>query len=219
MFPLDYSKVIDLFDRYVARFQSAMAPQEKQLAGEMRNKLAVLRDVSREIVDLTNQIYLVARLTPNENDEITLGGMTIKLNRADPDKPVQLAGAVRAYAEHPDRPGEPQIKDAENQLRRRAEEFYVTAHRITHIAGDLPGLASFKAPAIRIVRNQLMEHPEGANSGVTFDSFAYDMLTGPIIKGVRIDNQLQHMDKGFKPNAEEFLSNLERCLEGAVAST
>ena len=70
-----------------------------------------------------------------------------------------------------------------------------------------------------MVRNHLIEHPEGAASGVTHESFAYSMNEGPYVKGMRKGDQFKHMDLGFKQNSDDFVGNLGRTLRAALTST
>jgi hypothetical protein len=105
----------------------------------------------------------------------------------------------------------------EGRLERATFAFYQIAHRVTHFTETLPGLRSFECVSVRIVRNHLLEHPEGKSSGVTFDTFSYSKNDGPCIKGVRRGGQMQHMDQGFRTNSEQFTTNLSETLKQALS--
>lgn len=211
---LDYSQVKELVEKYLIKYSDIFSIKEKDLCGEFKNCLNSLNAISIEIIDILNELFSETTLVPNENDEIEFMGFKLKLKRADPNIPIKLGNATIAYSKGQD-PLITSKKDKENKLERLALEFYRTAHRIIDITEKLPKLESFKARDIRIIRNQLIDHPEG-KGGITHDSFSYSKNEGPYIKGLRIGNQLDHMDKGFKINSENFLNELESVLKGAI---
>ena len=100
------------------------------------------------------------------------------------------------------------------------ESFFYSAHRIRDIfrddREDFPGLSSFEAVGARDVRNHLVEHPT-RRSGVLVFSLKCGGPVGPQLKPLRwsLDEAGTH-DAGLHANSAEFLSNLERVLEGAM---
>ena len=46
------------------------------------------------------------------------------------------------------------------------EAFYYFAFRLRQVIQQLPDLNNFECKGVRNVRNKLLEHPEGADSGV-----------------------------------------------------
>jgi hypothetical protein len=69
---------------------------------------------------------------------------------------------------------------------------------------NLPKLGSFKFTGVRNVRNHLIEHPEGGDSGITFGNIGIRSDVGPVVRVVRRTGQLDRwMDAGLKPNALE----------------
>ncbi len=218
----DYSEVKQLFAKYREKFSPFFSPIEKDLAAEMGNKLGDVAQVSREIVDLVANLYAIQNPSPvpggDGYDTVNIGGFSLKLKRADPNVPIGLGNATKAYA----RGGEarelynPDVRDMEGKLERETFSFYQIAHRITHITETLPSLKSFTCPAIRIVRNHLIEHPEGKSSGVTRDTFSYSKNEGPCVKGLRVGEQAQHRDEGFKKNSDRFIANLTTTLQQAL---
>ena len=206
----DYSEVKSLLAKYGTKFSGGFSSQQEDFFEELTNKLNDLDTISKEIVSLVSNLSKNEKLIPNQDDEIEIMGFKIKLQRADPNVPIQLDNTSKAYLRGEKRLISKEDKIKEEKLERLTSEFYTTAHRVVHIVGGLPDLKSFKATSIRIVRNQLIEHPEG--SGVTYDSFSYTKNEGPYIKGLRKDNQIAHMDKGFKMNNQEFLDELKSIL-------
>jgi hypothetical protein len=213
----DYSEIQELLILYERKYKGDLKEDQKDLLNELVIKLETLEDVSREIVLLVNELHSGKNFISFNDDELTFGNLKLKLKRADPKVPVILAGASTGYSKgFKGKKVDGETAELQRKLERRSYEFYQLAHRITHITEKLPSLKSFKCSQIRIIRNKLIEHPEGKDSGVTYDSFAYDMIEGPKIKGLRKDDQLRHMDPGFKKNSEEFISKLEKSLQSAI---
>ncbi len=207
----DYSEVKDLFKNYQEKFSNSFSPQELDLVKEFANKLNDLEQISNDIVDINSQLTNDEKIVPDHN-EIELGSFKIKLERADPNIPIQLDNATKAYSRDDNLFSSQETKDKERRLERLTSEFYYVAHRVSHIAEKLPKLSKFKAIPVRIIRNHLIEHPEGKDSGVTHDSFAYSKNEGPYVKGLRVGDKIEHMDRGFKINNEEFLLELKDVL-------
>lgn len=214
----NYSEVRELFKNYREKFSTQFDVRQIDLASEFSNSLADLEQISHEIVDLNAELFLLENFEPNEGDEIEIMGFKLRLKRADPNVSIKLDNATKAYSRDEERfPTAPYVSEKERRLERLASEFYRIAHRVAHIAENLPTLQKFKAAKIRIIRNQLIEHPEGENSGTTHDSFSYSKNEGPFIKGLRVGGQTKHMDSGFKINNEEFLRELKAVLLQGLA--
>lgn len=104
------------------------------------------------------------------------------------------------------------FKDLE-ELEFLSECFYYFAHRLIKIIKLLPGFKKFESKRIMIVRNHLIEHPEGKNSGVLMSSFACGGNSGPVIKGARYSSQINiNKDSGLYVNAKELKENLSLIL-------
>lgn len=214
----NYSEVKELLQSYTEKFSSSFTTQQKDLASEFINKLGDLEQISSDIVNVNSQLLDVPSLSPSNEDVIEIMGFKLKLKRADPNVPIQLDNATKAYSRGNALSSvNPEIIDEERRLERLASEFYRVAHRVVHIAQKLPALTILKAKSIRIIRNQLIEHPESADGGITHDSFSYSKNEGPYVKGLRVGDKTQFMDKGFKINNEEFLSELKIVLLRSLA--
>ncbi len=213
---IDYTTAVVLFGQYMERFSADLDRTEIELAAEMRKKLNTLHEISDEICLLVAKLFAAEALTPSDDDIIVLGPFKIRLLRAEPGVPIKLDNVTRAYSGTAPAGSSGEQADMERRLERLAVEFYQVAHRITHITDALPGLKSFKCRGVRVVRNHLIEHPEGAASGVTHESFAYSKDEGPYVKGMRKGDQLKHMDLGFKRNSDDFVGSLAVTLQATL---
>lgn len=211
----DYSEVKNLFKVYKNKPYNFSTLEHTDLIDEFDNNLNDLDEISKEITVLISQLIPYKDFAPNKNDIVTFGSFRIKLQRADPNTSIGLDNVTVPYKR-----GEKSLisadKALQGKLERLSREYYRVAFRMIKIVKKLPGLESFKCKSISIIRNQLIEHPEGKASGVTYDTFAYSLTEGPYIKGLRRGKQTQHMDKGFKTNSEKFISELKGVLENAI---
>lgn len=215
---LDYTEVITLLEEYKKNFSSIFSEEEKNLADELSNNLKDLEATSSEIIDINSRIFELEDPSPNTDDEIDLIFFKIKLQRADPNIPIKLDNATRAYQKSfQSHLSTEEVKKMENKLSRITSEFYRIAHRVAKITESLPKLKAFKATTIRVIRNNLIEHPEGKRSQVTYDTFSHSKNEGPYVKGLRTGDHLEHMDKGFKNNSEEFLAELTQVLNQSLS--
>jgi hypothetical protein len=111
------------------------------------------------------------------------------------------------------------LSDIADDLEVLTESFYFLAHRACKAAQALPGLESFESVGIRNVRNQLIEHPEGKSSGVLMMSFGFGGDCGPVIKALRLQQQVDIWpDRGLFANADEFADNLIVSIKTALSS-
>lgn len=102
------------------------------------------------------------------------------------------------------------------------ESFYYFAHRLQTLLkngeGLLPFIEGYKpARGARMVRNQLLEHPERADSGGSDRRWALSSRDGPQVKAVRrIDQPRHHKDAGLFPNAVELEARVSEALHRAL---
>lgn len=89
-------------------------------------------------------------------------------------------------------------------------------HRIYNICKQLQQLVKFKPTGVIITRNKLIVHA-GKESGVTFDSFSFDSIRGPRVKGFRKTEQKDIFpDAGYYyADSKEFIDNLSQILTRA----
>jgi len=96
------------------------------------------------------------------------------------------------------------------------ETFYYFAHRALKIVIGLPSLEKVKARGVTIIRNKLLEHPEGQDSRTFTPSFRLGPPCGPVLKGLRESFELGgHGDPGLFSNADEFIASLDNQLKDA----
>lgn len=215
---IEYTQIKKLIKKYTERYSIKLSSLENDLAKELFLKTESLDDISKEIVLLVDDLLPVNKLLPNESDEFHFMNTVIKLQRADPAVPIKLDNITIAYT---DTEGKSNIlhnienKKKENKLQRLTIEFYQTAFRIIKITEKIPHLNKFTSNGVRDIRNHLIEHPEGKASRITFNSFSYSKNDGPYIKGVRRNNEINFMDRGFKVNSQEFISNFTKVLKKA----
>ena len=104
-----------------------------------------------------------------------------------------------------------------SELETLTEAFYWISFRTKSVISKLPGLRNFDPIGVRNVRNKLLEHPEGADSGVIWGGFASGGPMGPVLKAPRYDHQTDIWpDAGLFANAIEFSNDLKRHAELSV---
>lgn len=113
---------------------------------------------------------------------------------------------------------DPEVKEMETVLYQDTILFYRHGHRLLRALRSLPGLGSIECLEVTIVRNQLMEHPEGKPE-VTLPSFGWG-TGGPRIKPMRAaPDSKEHQDQGLFHNAMRLEESLHAALSAAVASS
>ena len=101
------------------------------------------------------------------------------------------------------------------------EAFYYLAWRLRNVIQRLPDLNNFECQGVRNVRNKLLEHPEGSDSGVIHGCFASgNTETGPVLKMIRfpLKNTLWQ-DERLWVNAREFEQNLTEKINAALSES
>jgi hypothetical protein len=113
------------------------------------------------------------------------------------------------------------------------ETFYFSAWRMVEVLNNpepclFPGLGRVKAPAIIIVRNHLIQHPEKVKGGQDLYRYQGLVLTssGPVLRSRsvvlrfesrRIDPSPDDKDQGLFAAAEELRVELERRFSTAIS--
>lgn len=96
------------------------------------------------------------------------------------------------------------------------ECYYYFASRLIDVTNLLP-LLHIKVKGIKVVRNQLIEHPEGKSSSILIPSFSAGADIGPVIKGPRYSHQVDtQKDSGLYPNTKELILKLESSVQNAI---
>lgn len=215
---INHSNLVELYKDYQKAFVADLDLNLKHLSDELGNKLVDLQEISKEIVSLVNKAFKLTMIQGNKGvDYIKFGSILYPVERADPNIPVTLSNASVSYGRKSDRIYLSIRRAERKKLERLTFEYYSIADRITHITENLPNLNSFKCKPIRLVNNKLIKHPEDADSRVLYDSFSFSLKDGPVVKGGRINNNLNFMDKGFKYNCTQFVSGLQKALNNAIS--
>ena len=125
--------------------------------------------------------------------------------------------------ENPDDPSDGRVlRSNAFEIRLLTEAFYYFASRLRtvlrHKEEPCPLLEGFECAGVRVVRNTLLEHPEGQDSRVFGWSWTVGSPEGPILKVHRENHQVDVFpDRGLYVNAQEVKENLERELQRALA--
>ncbi len=106
-------------------------------------------------------------------------------------------------------------------LRLDTETWYQKAHRLLDVTERLAQTQGVECKQVRIVRNQLIEHPDkDKHSGVTHPTFGWSAEHGPQIKGIRIGGQAGRFeDRGLFTNSEALRNSLSEAINRAREKT
>lgn len=204
-----YENAILLFEKFGKENDSSFNQDQKLLLREAKNKLNGLHDLSGKIRFLNDTLTSQLALSFDENTDIlTIGTIKLRLNRADPKVKIKIDNVSKAFPLDYQNKMSNEDPKLEKELEKITRLYYQDAYRfLTILRSHFSHLKVFTVDPIDMVRNKLIEHPDNKPSGV-FDSFVYSKHDGPMIKGVRLGNQTQDMDKGFFSNEPEFLKAL-----------
>ena len=109
-----------------------------------------------------------------------------------PEKRAMLAGALR---------------DLGADIKLYGEAFYYFAWRAKRSITHLEQLKAFNPIGVRTVRNDMIEHAEGAR-GMFVSYWMFDCPEGLVLKPIE-----GGIDRGLYPNAQEFIEKLLQKLE------
>lgn len=129
---------------------------------------------------------------------------SVRLNRANPEIPITMGTVTVAGAYRPETiVDHEQSADVEElAFEGLLEDYYHNAHRILKLVKSLPGFKNFECREIRIVRNQLVEHPK---KGEVY-SFGWGS-SGPVVRPLHQQDR-EWVDRGLVPNTEALLGKL-----------
>jgi hypothetical protein len=175
---------------------------------EIQNLLEDSEKNFKKIVEMNNKYFLELNIVPNENNEINLFGFKIKLLQADPNIPIKLNNASIARSPRDVSSGE-ELKE----IKALTRLVYYDLHKVLDLFEKINNFGKKKYIGIVMVRNKLLEHSSEKDSNILFDSFVTSITDGPQIKGMRLNNQLNHFDKGLFFNYSEFITYLKQKLK------
>jgi len=205
---LSFADAISGFEGYTRDHAAALNQEQSDIAGEALNKLFELEDLRKRIIELNarvlSQDFDPIALLKDKIAEGEIGDHNlIELLQKNPNP--QRVQTIAGYTVNSER--RTGFSEEKKELRRMTLLYYQTAHMLLKRLRKLPALNNFQCTPMSIVRNQLMEHPEGENSKVVFDTFGYSDVNGPTVKALRRAGQSQqHPDPGFRVNNNAFVA-------------
>lgn len=211
---LSFADAISGFEGYTRDHAAALNQEQSDIAGEALNKFFELEDLRKRIIELNDRV-LSQDVDPIAllKDKIAEGEIgdrnLIELLQKNPNP--QRVQTIAGYTVNNER--RTGFSGEKKELRRMTLLYYQTAHMLLKRLRKLPALNNFQCMPISIVRNQLIEHPDGGNSKVVFDTFGYSDVNGPTIKALRRAGQSdQHPDPGFRINNNELVAAIVAIL-------
>jgi hypothetical protein len=205
---------IALFDEYVREaVRSAASGFHRDIAAEFRERLVqahwLLERARRaEAVNLS----IIGRLLDRSREE-TERAPEAGVDVQNPSDSFSVSLAPIEAREN---------REAKLEMEVMRDAFYFFAFRAqsiaTHKSKPLPGLEKFDARGVREVRNQLLAHPEGADSRIFSMGSAWGGQRGPIVKAIReAGKEDLFVDRGLYVNGAEFRDKLEELLREAIS--
>jgi hypothetical protein len=210
-----HAPAIDALVQYREARQSSLSRAQCATLDEIARRLRRLDAQAARLIELNN------RFTETEVPKVDFDPQTdtvavrvgdveipLKLNRADPRKPISMETLTvgGAYTPESSSGGDAADESARLIYEGLLEEYYYNAHRVLKLVKTLPGLRGFDARQITIVRNKLVEHPdEGEAYSFGFGS------SGPVVRPMHGPDR-EWKDEGLVPNAESFISKLTSAL-------
>jgi hypothetical protein len=201
-----------LLDRYIAENGASFDQAQNQMAIEAATILRRLRASSRDILML-NDVVVAASLSELDMDS------EIRQVRASNPEFDRLMTRYSQVVQQTDLSAHDlgtlphEGNEAIYELLERTTGYYYIAARLIRVLRELPGMSGLDSRPARDVRNKLLEHPEGGDSGVLTNSFGYGSMTGPVIKAMRRADQSDVFpDAGFILNTAALLDAVNGLL-------
>jgi hypothetical protein len=193
----------------------SLSVQDREALDEALRRLQRLDSQCGQLIKANN--IFIEQQVPQfefdpETDMVTVRAdgleQVVRLKRANPRKPISMRPLTvgGAYKPNITASGGSAGDIGELDFEGRLEEYYHNAHRILKIVKSLPGLKNFECREITIVRNKLIEHPEGE-----VYSFGYGS-SGPVVRPQHKSGRTWH-DRGLVPNTEALLNRLVQAFE------
>ncbi len=209
------NNLLSLLKKYSDKYVGQLKQNEKDLLNEFIDKLAHINELNIKINKLNQDcLNYPFPIFDSKTDTYSIGGISIKLKRKDPNKKIVMTPIASGYTKggEDDSAFPEDLRKMQRELERLTNSFYEYAHRIIKICKHLPELEGFKCNEVTLVRNKLMVHPE--KGGVVLNSFAYSSKDGPIIKGTRYSNQASIFPtKGYNNDYLVFINKLTEKLK------
>ncbi len=211
---------IDAVSNYVEKRGSGLSAEHAQTLLEIERRLERLGAQAADLILINNQLWSKQGFKVDfdaESDTVvfSFGGeeQRLKLNRADPDVPIQMGGLTAASAYHAGKsePSDAAEETLRIELEEKLENYYQSAHRVLKLFGSIPELAKIRCVSVSRVRNELIEHPDDGS----LYSFGVGS-TGPRVKPMHRGTP-KFNDKGLVPNTRDFVDAIvSGCQAGAT---
>lgn len=199
---------VQAVSEYSESHRADLSPEHAQVLLEIRRRLERLEAQAAELIDINNRIWTKEGLKfdfDSATDTIifSVGGseQRLKLNRADPNVPIQMVGgtSISAYDAGTFQPSDEEDQRLRVELEEKLESYYQSAHRVLKLFGCVPHLKKIKCVAVTRVRNELIEHPDEG----TLYSFGVGS-EGPRVKPMHRGTP-KFNDEGLLPNTLAFV--------------
>lgn len=217
----DFSRIINRIN-LIKESNSVFAQEHSHSLNELVSRLEGVRDTYVSLENLNEKFFQLDPFRLEMDFDPITGVMTmrqngtvlhsIKLNRADPAVPVQLAGKSDMSSFSPVAQEEnAEFKKVKADIASELEKIYYNASKAWDLV-EQTLLQKKKSEFINVkmVRNKLIEHTE---HGDIF-SFGASQEWGPSVKpSQKINRKEKFHDKGIRVNMKEFLDRLKSRLE------
>lgn len=199
---------IEAISSFSGEHRAGLSPEDAQILLEVQRRLERLEGQVAELVAINNRLWAKQGLKVDfdpATDTITfsVGGVEqhLKLNRADPNVPIQMKGLTSGTAYHAgsSQPADEEERILKLELEEKLESYYQSAHRVLKLLGRVSCLPKIRCAAISRVRNELIEHTD---DGALY-SFGVGS-TGPRVKPMHRGTP-KFNDEGLVQNTRAFV--------------
>lgn len=207
----------------IRRYSSHVDLPSQRRLEEVQSLLAELDLLDRNITQMISRATAAAR-----DSAFALRDQLLNI----PDLPADVRARLKGYSsDHvvhyttrysgpPIAPNPHTGESLDDGLRMQvdATSFYYKAHRLLTVLGKMSGFKGVKCKEIAIVRNQLIEHPEGKDGRGEKWSFGHSGHEGPIFAAMGVSRaEPKHKDAGYIVNRGLLLDALSAALTKAEA--
>ncbi len=213
------------FDALILQLHEIVQRQTdfEALSNDLSTRLSALSGAFEDLMDLNQQYVKTNPNVPKVHFDPDTSVLSVeedgvrrkvaKLNRADPDVPIEYIGGNTVTGFKPKPPTDPVVEHEEigRKLAYNLEAYYREASKIWDIVEeDLLGKKNSRFIGAKMVRNKLIEHGEEGQ----IRAFGTDDLSGPKIRPQYKKKPKQKWeDSGLVPNTTELLERILVRLE------
>lgn len=213
-----FRRAISAISKYLDSHFNKLTPELLEAGAEIKRRIRRMENDANRLIKINNSLIqsempdvkfdpATDTLSIRRGDQTT----SIKLNRADPKKPISIAGSAATGAY---KAGSLKAKSYRLQLTnskwswsRCSNTTTSNAFRITKLVQQVSGRKKYHCLPITSVRNKLIEHP------ATGSIYSFGFGTrGPTIKPISRGNK-DWTDSGLISNTEALLNSLLEVFE------